>query len=510
MDSAEKLPNDLYDIIIIGAGISGINTAYRIQTDLPSARYTILEARGGIGGTWDLFRYPGFRSDSDLYTFGFTWHPWAEQKIIADGDTIRNYMRKSAARYGIEQKIKFHRKLLSANWSSGQQAWDLLVDEDEGRTKTHFYARFVVLGTGYYDYDEPLSSPIPGIENFTGTVIHPQFWPEDLDYKDKKIVVVGSGSTAVTLIPSLANTASHVTMLQRSPSYILARPAIDPFNQWAQKFLPTWLAHRLTRLKVLLLSFLFLKLCALYPLTARNVIRKATLKHLPDTTPHDPHFSPHYNPWEQRLCLAPDGDFFHALRAGKASVITDTIKAVTPTSIQLSSGQTLTPDIIVTATGLKLKLAGGARITINNNNNNPITINDKYLWNGAMLQDVPNMATVIGYTNASWTLGAETTAHLVSRLLRYMQAKGYSSATPRLAEGQVRDMKKEPALNLSSTYIVRGAKELPRTGNWGPWRGRSSYFWDLWRAKFGDVTEGLEFEKVLSLKKKKRKRKKMG
>ena len=489
MDFDDKAPNDLFDIIIVGAGIGGINAAYRIQTELPSASYTILEARGGIGGTWDLFRYPGFRSDSELYTFGFAWRPWVKQRSIANGDEIRKYIRESAALYGIDQKIQFHHKLVSADWSSDQQTWKLLVDEKG--LKTYFHARFVILSTGYYDYDEALSSPIPGIDKFTGTVVHPQFWPEDLDYKDKKIIVVGSGSTAVTLIPSLAETASHVTMLQRSPTYIAARPAIDPFSQWASRLLPHRIAYRLTRLKVLIRSFLFLKFCVYYPLTARNLIKKATLKQLPSNVPHDPHFSPRYNPWEQRICLSPDGDFFAAMRAGKASVVTDTITTVTETGIQLTSGTMLDADIIITATGLKIKFAGGVHISVDNV---PITANDKFLWKNAMLQDVPNMATVIGYTNLSWTLGADATALLVCRLLKSMKAEGKSSAVPRLED--TGGMKTLPVLNLSSTYVVRGAKDMPRAGDKAPWRSRSSYFSDLWGAKFGNITEGLEFGKV--------------
>ncbi len=487
MNSAKKS----FDIIIVGAGISGINAAYRIQTELPAASYTILEARGGIGGTWDLFRYPGFRSDSDLYTFGFAWRPWAERGIIADGDSIREYIRESAALYGIDHKVQFHCKLLSANWSSNQQAWNLLVD-DEGH-KSHFHARFVLLSTGYYDYDEALSSHVPGIETFTGTVLHPQFWPEHLDYQNKKIVVIGSGSTAVTLIPSLAQTASHVTMLQRSPSYILARPSVDLFGQWTQKVLPSWVAHCITRLKFLVLGFLFIKFCALCPLAARSLIKKATLKELPDNIPHDPHFSPRYNPWEQRLCLCPDGDFFKAMRAGKASVVTDTIATVTETGIQLASGQTLDADMIVTATGLKLKTLGGAQITVDNV---PIAIGEQFVWKGVMLQDVPNMAIVIGYTNASWTLGADATALMVCRLLKFMKAKGLSSAVPHLEV--MGGMKSVPALNISSTYVVRGVKQLPRTGDKAPWLPRSNYFSDLWDAKFGNLTEGLRFEKTSS------------
>ena len=489
MASIEQAPDDLFDIIIVGAGISGINAAYRIQTELPSASYTILEARGSLGGTWDLFRYPGIRSDSDLYTFGFPWRPWGQEKNIAGGDAIRRYMHESAALYGIDQKIRLHNKLLSANWSSDQQAWSLLVN-GEGHT-THLHARFVILCTGYYDYDEALSSHIPGIERFTGTVMHPQFWAEDVDYKDKKIIVIGSGSTAITLIPSLAERASHVTMLQRSPTYITARPAVDPFAQWTQRHLPSWLAYRITRSKVLVLSFLFLKFCTFYPLTARKLLKKATSKQLPDNVPYEPHFSPRYNPWEQRLCLCPDGDFFKAMRAGKASVVTDTITTVTETGIQLASGQTLETDMIVTATGLKLKTAGGARISVDNV---PVIVGEKFLWKGVMLQDLPNMATVIGYTNASWTLGADATALLVCRLLKTMTAKGVTSAVPRLEDTE--GMKSVPVLNLSSTYVVRGAKDLPKAGDKAPWLPRSTYFSDLWSAKFGNITDGLHFDKV--------------
>lgn len=481
--------DELLDVIIVGAGISGINSAYRIQTELPSATYTILEARGGIGGTWDLFRYPGFRSDSDLYTFGFEWRPWASQRAIADGDSIRSYIRETAASEGIDRKIRFHHQLVSANWSSDQQAWSLCVNADGKNTYLH--ARFVILGTGYYDYEEALSSFVPGKKNFKGPIIHPQFWPEDFDHKDKKIVVIGSGSTAVTLIPALAETATHVTMLQRSPSYILAIPAVDPFAQWASKLLPSHMAHRITRLKFLVLSFLFVKFCAFFPTAARNLIKKATVKELPKSVPHDPNFEPRYNPWEQRLCLCPDGDFFEAMRAGKASVVTDTITTVTETGIQLASGKTLDADVIVTATGLKIKIAGGAQLSVDNV---PISLHEKFLWKGVMLQDIPNMATVIGYTNASWTLGADATALLVCRLLKHMKGRGITSAVPRVHDP--RNMKSVPALNLTSTYVVRGQGELPKTGDRAPWLPRSSYFADLWGARFGSVTQGLQFERV--------------
>ena len=481
--------NDVLDVIIVGAGISGINAAYRLQTELPSSSYTILESRGGIGGTWDFFRYPGFRSDSDLYTFGFSWRPWSQEKYIADGDSIRKYIRESAAMYGIDRKVQFHHKLLSANWSSDQQAWSLLVDADG--QKEHLHARFVILSTGYYDYDEPLSTTITGIEQFKGKVIHPQFWPEDFDYADQKIVVIGSGSTAVTLIPSLAQKASHVTMLQRSPSYLLARPSVDAFGQVVSKFFPSWISHRLTRIKFLVLNSFFVKFCGAYPRVAKNLIKKATVKELPRGTPHNPHFEPSYNPWEQRLCLCPDGDFFQAMRAGKASVITDTITTVIEDGIQLASGKILDADIIVTATGLKIRTAGGAQISVDKT---PIDIGQKFLWKGVMLQDVPNAATVIGYTNASWTLGADATALLVCRLLKYLKEKGITSAVPRLEHAET--MKSTSALNLSSTYVVKGMKEIPKAGDRAPWLPRTSYFADLWAAKFGNITEGLQLERV--------------
>ena len=490
ISDSETISSDFLDVIIVGAGISGINAAYRIQTQLPSTTYTILEARGGIGGTWDFFRYPGFRSDSDLYTFGFPWRPWSQEKYIADGDSIRKYIRESAAIYGIDHKVQFHQKLVSANWSTDQQMWTLLVDA--GGEKRILHARFVILSTGYYDYDEPLSTTITGIENFKGTVLHPQFWPEDFDYADKKIIVIGSGSTAVTLIPSLAEKASHVTMLQRSPSYVLARPSVDTFGSIVSKLLPSWIAHRITRYKFLLQSFLFVNFCGRFPTAARKLIKKATVKELPKDVPHNPHFEPRYNPWEQRLCLCPDGDFFQAMRSGKASVVTDKITSVVENGIQLASGQVLDADIIVTATGLKLKTAGGAQLSVDNV---PVNVGEKFLWKGVMLQDTPNMATVIGYTNASWTLGADATALLVCRLLKYLKDKEFTSAIPRL--GDSKRLHSVPALNLSSTYIVKGMDQLPRAADKAPWAPRKTYFADLWEAKFGSITDGLQLRRVL-------------
>jgi cation diffusion facilitator CzcD-associated flavoprotein CzcO len=474
------------DVIIIGAGISGINAGYRVQTELPGYSYTILESRNAIGGTWDLFRYPGIRSDSDLYTFGFPWRPWPKPKAIADGESIRDYIRESAEKYGIDRKIQFRHKLLVADWSTEQQNWILSVDAD-GEKKL-YTARFIILSTGYYDYDEPLKANIPGIDNFQGTVIHPQFWPEDFDYSGKKVVIIGSGATAITLFPNLAEKAAKVTMLQRSPTYIFALPSVDPMGDFVRRWFPTWIAHTIVRWKFLVLPFLFFKFCQTFPNAARKFIRGNTQKHLPPSIPHDPNFKPSYNPWEQRLCVCPDGDFFKALQKGNSDIVTDTIKMVTASGIQTGSGKMIDTDIIITATGLKMQLAGGARMSIDGK---PIDVPTKFLWKGIMLQDMPNAAFIIGYTNASWTLGADATAQVVCRLLKYMDSRRVSSAVPRVPDGQ--KIKPTSILNLSSTYIEKAKGGLPKAGNVAPWKPRQNYLADYWTSNYGNLTTGLEF-----------------
>jgi cation diffusion facilitator CzcD-associated flavoprotein CzcO len=495
MGSIAKPTSSNFDVIIVGAGISGINAAYRVQTELPNYTYTVLESRNAIGGTWDLFRYPGIRSDSDLHTFGFAWRPWQEDKAIADGASIRKYVRESAELYGLDKKINFHHKLRSADWSSDEQKWTLSVDAN-GEEKS-YKARFVIFGTGYYDYDEPLETKIPGIENFKGQAIHPQFWPEDLDYTDKKIIIIGSGATAVTLVPVLAKTAKRVTMLQRSPTYVMSLPAVDPTGHAMKKVLPSWLSSRLVRYKFLILPFLFFKFCRAFPQAARKAIRKRTIKDLPPSMPHDPNFNPRYNPWEQRLCICPDGDFFESIRQGKSDVVTDTITQVTETGIKTAGGKTLDADIIVTATGLKMQLAGGATLSIDGKTVNPA---DKFLWKSTLMQDVPNLAIVIGYTNASWTLGADTAAFLVCRLLKYLEKNKMSSVAPKISENE--NLKGQSMLNLNSTYIEKAKGKLPKAGNKGPWLPRSNYLTDVWRAAYGNLTKGLEFTSSVSPSKK--------
>lgn len=486
MDPPNHLHPIFYDVLIVGAGISGINSAYRIQTELPNCKYAIIEARDGIGGTWDLFRYPGIRSDSDLHTFCFPWRLWVQEKSIADGKSIREYVCRCASAEGIDRKIRFKHKLLSANWSSVEQNWDLMVDADG--VETLFKARFVLFGTGYYNYQEPMKVEIPGLQNFKGTVVHPQFWPPDLDYTNKKIVIIGSGATAVTLLPNLANKAAHVTMLQRSPSYILASPAVDRVSQLLRRVLPLKIAARISRLKFLVVPFCFRYFCRKFPGTARNVLRANSLANLPTNVSVDPHFTPKYNPWEQRLCLSPDGDFYAALRSGKASIVTDTIETVMESGIRTTSGQVLDPDIIITATGLQVQFAGGSTVSVDNEE---IDVKTKYLWKGSMLQDVPNAAFIVGYADAAWTLGADTTALLICRLLKKMDYHNQLSVRPYMTMDEEKRIKSGPMLNLNSTYIKNANSVLPKSGDKGPWHAKRNYFIDRWDASWSNLKTGL-------------------
>lgn len=398
-------------------------------------------------------------------------------------------MEESAEQYGIDRNIKFHHRLVAANWTPGEQQWRFDVDTDEG-TK-NISARFLILGTGYYDYNEPLRTTIPGLYNFKGQVVHPQAWPEDLDYLGKKIVIIGSGATAVTLVPVLAEKAAKVTMLQRSPSYVLSQPSVDPIGRFMHMVLPKSLAFTLVRWKFLILPFLFYQFCRAFPNAARFLLRKRAEGQLPKNVPHDPNFNPTYNPWEQRLCVCPDGDFYRALRAGTADVVTDKIETVTETGIMTESGKTLSADIIVTATGLKLQLAGGAKITIDAK---PLIPAEKYIWNGQMIQDVPNAVLIVGYTNASWTLGSDSTAINVCRLLKHMDKNGMAYATPRVPEGP--KMASRPMIDLNSTYISKARSILPLAGDKGPWKPRVNYIIDHWTANYRCVTTDMEFTKA--------------
>lgn len=488
-----------FDVIIIGAGISGLNTAYRVQTELPDHQYTILEARDTLGGTWDLFRYPGIRSDTDLFTFGFPWRPWTERKLIADGDSILDYLSESVKTAQISQHIRYHHRVVSANWLTRNQKWNVSVEKSINGVAqfVQMRASLLVVGCGYYDYERPLEAEIPGLDNFKGSVIHPQFWPDKLDYTGKRMVVIGSGATAITLLPNLATKASHVTMLQRSPTYIMSLPG---YSSWPHRFLPDTVVFKIRRLQFLIMPVLLWFYCRWFPESARQMFRNEAITHLgrANTDAVDKHFKPMYNPWDQRVCFAPDADFFQCIRSGKASVATGNIDSVKASSIVLRSGQEIPADIIVTATGLKLRLGGGIKLCVDDE---AIVFGDKLLWRSSWLQDVPNCAFVLGYTNASWTLGADVTAHLFCRMAKVLRHERLTSVIPRLGKRKS-DQDITPYLKLKSTYVQKASKDFPMTGSRGPWQGRTFYFWDLFKAKYTSIGEGLEWYRGTSVVKK--------
>lgn len=480
-----------YDVVIIGAGISGIDCAYRLQERNPELSYIILEGRHEMGGTWSLFQYPGLRSDSDLYTFGFPWRAWTETTSIAQGDLIIKYVKESAEMYGIDKRIHYNHRVDAADWSSEEKAWKFDVTAD-GSTKKTIRARWAQFCTGYYDYEQPLQTVIPGINNFKGEVVHPQFWKKDLDYKDKNVVIIGSGATAVTLLPVLAKDASHVTMLQRSPSYLLSQPTEDKAEKFMRAWLPAALAYRLIRFKWILIPFLLVTFFKYCPDTAKKMVKGATKKELPSTCSVDPHFSPKYNVFQQRLCFCPDGDFYASLREGKSSIATGIIDTITEDTIKLQSGQELHPDIIVTATGLKIQIAGGMKVSVDGV---PYDVGNKYFWKGVMLEDLPNAAMTIGYVDASWTLGADATAQMVCRILKQMQKEGVSQVVPRCSQAEKQKMKNLPVLNLTSTYVKAGESILPKAGDRGQWKPRSYYYEDILMAWYGDIKSGMDWVK---------------
>ncbi|CCT67763.1 related to monooxygenase [Fusarium fujikuroi IMI 58289] len=477
-----------FDVIIIGAGISGINAAYRLQTEGPSdLTYAILEGRDSIGGTWDLFKYPGIRSDSDIFTFGFPWSPWKHDQSLAPGDKIKDYMIESARSTGIDHHICYKHSVSEANWSSKERRWQLQVTRPGDEKPVTFRSRFLLLGTGYYDYQTPLQTVIPGIEKFQGKVIHPQFWPEDYDYTNKEVVIIGSGATAVTILPSMSDKAKRVTMLQRSPGYIFPLPSSSFFTRLLLTVFPASIALFLNRLLWLVRSYLTNVFCKSCPGLAKKLIKYVTIKNLPPDVSWDPHFKPRYNPWEQRFCASQDGDFFAAIRSGKANVVTDKIKTITEKSIELESGASLHPDLIVTATGLKVRFGGGIKFSVDDV---PFNVADKFAWKTVMLQDVPNLLFMFGYENASWTLGADVSARLFVRILKKMTQSKTSVVVPRLSSSS--GMPVKPMMSLSSTYLKTASSVFPKGGT-GLWSPKSNYFVDMAGARWGDISTGLEY-----------------
>lgn len=477
------------DLIIIGAGIAGINAAYRYQEGAPVGRsYTVLEARESIGGTWDLFRYPGIRSDSDIFTFAFEWNPWPRKEALANGADIKQYLIDSTTKTGINRHIRLGHKVISISWQSEYVRWQVVSNVSSNDKPTVLYSRFIYLATGYYDYEEPMKATIPGIDQFQGKVLHPQFWPEDYDYSDDNVVVIGSGATAVTIVPSMADKAKHVTMLQRSPTYIFPLPSRGALSVTIFTLLPWALAYSLHRIGWILQTIFMIAACRAWPNLSRRYIRWENSRLLPAEVSWDPHFNPRYNPWEQRLCASKDGDIFAALRAGKASVVTDTIMAVTKDSIQLMSGATLYPDTIVTATGLKLLFAGGMTIDVDGK---AVDYANAFLWHGTMLQDVPNLFFTIGFENAAWTLGCDCAARLAVRVMRDMNTNGNTSAVARLDAASAKTMEPRPLFSLSATYLKSVNEQLPKGGT-GVWSPRSNYLVDMWKTQYGDITTALE------------------
>lgn len=481
----------ILDVAIIGAGISGINTAYRVQEAFPDVNYTIFESRSEIGGTWSLFKYPGLRSDSDLFSFGFEWNPWHAEDVIADAPAIMEYLDSSIKQFGGDKHLTLNHKLVSLNWSSNEQLWTLQFqagagNDSEKHDEVEVKARWVVLGTGYYDYKKALPADIPGIDKFKGTVIHPQFWPEDIDMKDKRIAIIGSGATAITILPNVADQAKSVTLVQRSPSYIGAIPRKDSSVDFLKRWLPSSWATKILRIKYLLLSFLFFNFCQRLPNFSRKLLLSGAKKQLPSTIPVDPHFSPKYKPWDQRFCMCPDGDFYAALRSGKANIVTGHIENVTEDSIVIKDQpeSTIEADIIVTATGLKILVGGGAQLSVDGVPTKPA---DKMLWKGCMMQDMPNALVVIGYTNASWTLGADVAAKTLTRMLKKLEKSGRASATPTLPQG----IHSQAFMQMSSTYLLKGRGEMPSGGDKYPWLSRRNYFSDMWDATYGDVAKDI-------------------
>jgi monooxygenase len=473
-----------FDVVIVGAGISGIGAAYHLQANSPDRSYVMLESRERLGGTWDLFRYPGIRSDSDMYTLGFSFRPWTEEKAIADGSTILNYLDETVAENGIGEHIRYATRVTGASWSTNDALWT--VTAERGGEEATFTCAFLFLCTGYYNYTRGHTPQFAGVEQFQGRVVHPQFWSPDIDYAGKRVVVIGSGATAVTLVPELAKQAAHVTMLQRSPTYIVSRPSQDGIANWLRKRLPAKAAYGLTRWKNVLLQQFFFGMMRKRPEKAKQHIVQMVRDELGPDYDVGTHFTPSYNPWDQRLCLVPDADLFAALRSGKAEVVTDTIERFTPTGIALGSGRQIEADLVVTATGLEIQLFSGMPILVDGKRFDP---SQAMTYKGMMFADVPNFAISFGYTNASWTLKSDLTANYVTRLLNAMRKRGMRQVTPRIGA----PVEETPFLEFTSGYVQRAAGLLPRQGTRKPWRLNQNYARDVVALKFGSIDQEMEF-----------------
>lgn len=480
-----------YDVLVVGAGLSGIGAGVHLGRLCPKKSYAILEGRQRLGGTWDLFRYPGVRSDSDMYTLGYPFRPWHDRKSISSGSLILKYIEDTAKEYGVDQHILYEHKALRASWSSKEARWTVEVACGPEKTITRYSCNFLYMCSGYYSYKAGYLPEFPGRDRYQGTFIHPQQWPEELDYAGKQVIVIGSGATAMTVVPAMAEQAALVTMLQRTPTYCIAFPEVDPVARMLHAILPQRLAASTNRLKNVWLATLFFQASRRFP----NLVRKALLAHVRrrvgDVCDVDKHFNPPYNPWDQRVCLIANGDLFKAIRAGKVRMVTDHIETFTEHGIRLRSGEELQADIVIAATGLDLVPMGEMSFTVDDK---PVVLNQLMTYKGMMLQDVPNMAQAIGYTNASWTLKCELTSQYVCRLINYMDQHGYQFCTPRNHDPSI---VAEPFLDFSSGYIQRALERFPKMGSKAPWKLYQNYVLDLLSLRYAPVTDqAMEFSKV--------------
>jgi monooxygenase len=488
MDTSTPAHTEHLDVLIVGAGLSGIGAACHLRAECPDKTFAILEARDAIGGTWDLFRYPGIRSDSDMFTLGYRFRPWDDAKSIADGPSIRKYIRDTAREHDVDRSVRFHHRAMRAEWSSAEARWTVEVRRTDTEETLRLTCNFLFGCTGYYRYDEGFSPRFEGIDRFRGEIVHPQHWREDLDYTGKRVVVIGSGATAVTLVPAMAERAAHVTMLQRSPSYVVTLPGRDPLAELLRDRLPAKVVYPIVRWKNVLLTSAFFQLSRRAPRFVKALIRKGVQSRLPEGYDVDTHFKPHYNPWDQRLCLVPDGDLFEAISRGDASVVTDRIETFTEKGLQLASGEELEADVIVTATGLTMLVAGGIQIVVDGEE---IDVSKTVGYKGMMLSDVPNMALALGYTNASWTLKCDLVAEYVCRLINHMDEHGYRQCTPRAPDP---GLPLEPFIDLRSGYVLRSIDKLPKQGPRKPWRLNQNYPLDVLLLRRGPLDdEGIQF-----------------
>jgi cation diffusion facilitator CzcD-associated flavoprotein CzcO len=474
-----------FDVLIVGAGLSGIGAGAHLRMECPDKSFAILEGREAMGGTWDLFRYPGVRSDSDMFTLGYRFRPWNDSKALADGPSILKYIQETSKEYDLDKKIRYGHRVNKAEWNSDEAAWK--VTAQVGDETKFLTCNFLYLCTGYYDYDKGYTPDFTGMEDFKGEIVHPQKWTDDLDYADKKIVVIGSGATAVTLVPALATKAEHVTMLQRSPTYIISVPAKDRIANFLRKILPDRAAYVISRWKNVMLQMFSYNLSRVAPSVMKKLIARGVRKELGEESLE--HFSPKYNPWDQRLCLVPDSDLFNSIKEGTSSVVTDHIETFTEKGLKLKSGKELEADIIVTATGLNMKILAGLELVVDSA---AVELSDKIAYKGMMYSDIPNAASAFGYTNASWTLKCDLTAQYICRLLNYMDENGYAVATPRINDESIMP---EPAVDLTSGYVRRALEHLPKQGSKLPWRVNQNYIKDIRMFRYGNVDDGtMEFK----------------